>query len=98
MKTEILNLIERAEEYYEATFQLNDAERVMRATDSAKDATPHELVDAQVSLFGCKTEALRAAGALLVAVEAYRRTKDVRCSCQLEAGDSPCKIHGEDDE
>lgn len=84
MKTEILNLIERAEEYYEATFQLNDAERVMRATDSAKDATPHKLVDAQISLFGCKAEALRAAGALLVAVEAYRQAKAALTTDEVE--------------
>jgi hypothetical protein len=73
MEPDVLaELIEAAERYYDSTFDLNDAEKAMRAKDSAKDATPHELVDAQVSLFGCKAEALRAAGALLVAVEAYR--------------------------
>ena len=68
----LAELIEAAERYYDSTFDLNDAEKAMRAIDSAATAHPNAICDAQCRLYSQKGETLRAAGALLRAVENYR--------------------------
>lgn len=68
----IADLIEAAERYYDATFDLNEAERFQRDVDRSADANPHDIAHAQCKLWSQKGETLRAAGALLRAVEAYR--------------------------
>ena len=68
----IANLIEAAERYYDATFDLNEAEKLQRDVDRSADANPHDIVYSQCKLWSQKGETLRAAGALLRAVEAYR--------------------------
>lgn len=66
----IANLIEAAERWYDASFDLNHAETEARAAD--RDGTPHTIAHANCKLYGQKAECLRASGALLRAVEAYR--------------------------
>lgn len=68
----IANLIEAAEQYYDATFDLHEAEKLQRDVDRSADANPHDIAYAQCKLHGQRAETLRAAGALLRAVEAYR--------------------------
>ena len=79
----IADLIEAAERYYDATFDLNEAEKHQRDVDRSADANPHDIAHAQCKLHGQRAETLRAAGALLRAVEAYREAdcalNDVRC-------------------
>ena len=68
----IADLIEAAERYYDATFDLNEAEKLQRDVDRSADANPHDIAYALCKLWSQKGESLRAAGALLRAVEAYR--------------------------
>lgn len=68
----IANLIEAAERYYDSTFDLNEAEKLQRDVDRSADANPYDIVYSQCKLWSQKGETLRAAGALLRAVEAYR--------------------------
>lgn len=68
----IADLIEAAERYYDSTFDLHEAEKIQRAVDRSDNTNPHEIADAQCRLHGQRAETLRAAGALLSAVEAYR--------------------------
>jgi len=72
VKTEIQNLIERAEEYYDSTFDLNEVEKAHRDVEANTNANPHDIAYALCKLWSQKGETLRAAGALLRAVEAYR--------------------------
>jgi len=73
MEPDVLaELIEAAERYYDSTFDLNDAEKAMRAIDVAASVSPHAICDAQCRLHSQKGETIRAAGALLRAVENYR--------------------------
>ena len=73
MEPDVLaELIEAAERYYDSTFDLNEAEKAMRAIDAAASVSPHAICDAQCRLHSQKGETLRAAGALLRAVENYR--------------------------
>lgn len=73
----IANLIEAAERYYESTFDLNEAEKAHRDVERNANATPHEIAHALCRLWSQKGESLRAAGALLHAVEAYRAKEKV---------------------
>ena len=68
----IADLIEAAERYYDSTFDLNEAEKLQRDVDRSADANPHDIAYAQCKLWSQKGETLRAAGALLRAVESYR--------------------------
>lgn len=78
----IADLIEAAERYYDATFDLNEAEKLQRDVDRSADANPHEIAHAEeiqrLRLVAermreaLRAETLRAAGALLRAVETYR--------------------------
>lgn len=68
----IADLIEAAERYYDATFDLNEAEKLQRDVDRSADANPHDIAYALCKLWSQKGESLRAAGAILRAVEAYR--------------------------
>lgn len=72
---EIANLIEAAERWYDSTFDLNRAENVAREAD--RNGTPHTIAHASCLLYGQKAECLRASGALLHAVEAYRAKEKV---------------------
>jgi hypothetical protein len=68
----IADLIEAAERYYDSTFDLLEAEKVNRDLERNTNANPHEIAHALCCLWSQKGESLRAAGALLRAVEAYR--------------------------
>ena len=68
----IANLIEAAERYYDSTFDLNEVEKAHRDVEANTNANPHEIAHALCRLWSQKGETLRAAGALLRAVEAYR--------------------------
>jgi hypothetical protein len=73
MESDVLaELIEAAERYYDSTFDLNEAEKAMRRCKSRASVSPHAIRDAQCRLHSQKGETLRAAGALLRAVENYR--------------------------
>ena len=68
----IAHLIEAAERYYDSTFDLNEAEKAHREVERNTNANPHEIAYTLCKLWSQKGESLRAAGALLRAVEAYR--------------------------
>jgi len=67
----IKELIDAAERYYDASADLHRIENRARAIDR-EGGDLHQIVDAQCLLTSQRGETLRAAGALLHAVEAYR--------------------------
>lgn len=67
----IQELVEAAERYYDSSEDLHRIEDHVRAVDR-DGGDMHQIVDAQCRMASQKGETLRAAGALLRAVEAYR--------------------------
>jgi hypothetical protein len=78
MEPDVLaELIEAAERYYDSTFDLNDAENEWRK-EHQRDSDPHRIAHVECRLASQKGETIRAAGALLRAVENYRAFREAK--------------------